>query len=97
MSLIGQISPEMFFVDRQRREPLQMQLAASITSVLLDTRAQPGSRMPSTRMLAEHLGLSRLTVTLVYQELVAQGYLESLPRSGFTACGWFVRRRYRSS
>lgn len=93
MTLTGQISPEMFFVDRNRREPLQMQLAASIISALLDTRAQPGSRLPSTRALAEHLGLSRLTVTLVYQELVAQGYLESLPRSGFAVSQKVPHRR----
>ncbi|WP_353936519.1 PLP-dependent aminotransferase family protein [uncultured Gemmobacter sp.] len=93
MPLTGQISPDMFFVDRNRREPLQMQLTASITSALLDTRAQPGSRMPSTRALATHLGLSRLTVTLVYQELVAQGYLESLPRSGFAVSQKVPHRR----
>lgn len=93
MSLTGQISAEMFFVDRLRPEPLQMQLAASIISAILDTRAQPGTRMPSTRALAAHLGISRLTVTLVYQELAAQGYLTSLPRSGFAISEKVPHRR----
>lgn len=39
--------------------------------------------MPSTRKLAETLGVSRLTVILVYQDLVSQGYIDPMPRSGF--------------
>ncbi|MEO1550982.1 MAG: PLP-dependent aminotransferase family protein, partial [Pseudomonadota bacterium] len=33
--------------------------------------------------LARHLGISRLTVTLAYQEMVAEGYLEGRGRSGY--------------
>ena len=39
--------------------------------------------MPSSRGLAEHLGISRITVTLAYAELVAQDYLTSRGRSGY--------------
>ncbi len=83
MTSTYRIAPEMFFIDRRDRRTLQMQLATSIVSTILDTRALPGTRMPSTRRLAEILNVSRLTVILVYQDLVAQGYLEPLPRSGF--------------
>lgn len=74
-----------------------MQLATSIISVLLDTRAAPGVLMPSSRKLAAHLGISRLTVTLVYQELVAQGYLEGLPRSGYAVSQKIPHRRLAPS
>ena len=40
-------------------------------------------RLPSTRRLAEYLNVSRLTVSLAYQELVSQGYLEAAERSGY--------------
>ena len=92
-SITGRMTPEMFFIDRQDRRSLQMQLATSIISMILDTRAQPGTRLPSSRKLAEHLGLSRLTVTLVYQDLVAQGYLEALPRSGVRVSTSVPQRR----
>ena len=44
---------------------------------------QPGERLPSSRKLAGHLQVSRNTVTLVYQGLVDDDYLEPRPRSGF--------------
>lgn len=53
--------------------------------------------MPSSRKLAAHLGISRLTVTLVYQELVAQGYLDSLPRSGYAVSQKVPHRRLAAS
>ncbi|MCV2880331.1 PLP-dependent aminotransferase family protein [Sedimentimonas flavescens] len=92
-NLVGRLSSEMFFIDRQDRRSLQMQLTTSIVTTILEARAQPGTRMPSTRQLAEHLGVSRLTVTLVYQDLVAQGYLDSLPRSGFAVSQKVPHRR----
>lgn len=39
--------------------------------------------MPSSRKLAEHLGVARMTVTLAFQELVDQGFLETQNRSGY--------------
>lgn len=92
-AITGRMTPEMFFIDRQDRRSLQMQLATSIISMILDTRAQPGTRLPSSRKLAGHLGLSRLTVTLVYQDLVVQGYLEAVPRSGVMVSACVPQRR----
>jgi len=69
-------------VDPSSAEPLYRQ----VRTVLLDAvergvfhRARP---LPSSRFLAAQLGVSRNTVTLAYQELVALGTLESRPRSG---------------
>lgn len=39
--------------------------------------------MPSTRKLADHLGIARITVTIAYTELVANEYLVSRGRSGY--------------
>ena len=41
-----------------------------------------GRRLPSSRALAAELGLSRNTVLLAYQELQAEGFVSSYPRSG---------------
>ncbi|MBW0105360.1 PLP-dependent aminotransferase family protein [Pseudonocardia sp. KRD-291] len=45
----------------------------------------PGGRLPSTRTLAVELGVSRSTVQVALDMLVAEGYVESRPRSGLFA------------
>ena len=44
-----------------------------------------GEHLPSKRALAEHLGISVITVEKAYNQLVAEGYVYSLPRRGFYA------------
>ena len=60
-----------------------MQLRQTVAASILSGRLRVGDRMPSSRKLAEHLKISRITVTLAYQELVADGYLASRDRSGY--------------
>src|SRR5258708_10445337 len=43
---------------------------------------RPGRRLPSSRRLAEQTGVSRNTITLAYDALLAEGHLQSRPRSG---------------
>ena len=76
------IAAESIFLRTADAPTLQGRLAAALVRAILESGARPGTRLPSSRKLAEALGLSRMTVTLVYQELVGQGYLETLPRSG---------------
>lgn len=89
----SRIPIEMFFQDEEAGQTLQARLAAAIVHAVLETRARPGTRLPSTRSLARSLALSRMTVTLVYQELVAQGYLETQPRSGVVVAATVPHRR----
>ncbi|WP_134725432.1 PLP-dependent aminotransferase family protein [Paracoccus luteus] len=77
------IPVEAIFLRGGPDQTLQARLIAGVVEVLLAHRVAPGTRMPGTRALAAALGLSRMTVTLVYQELAARGYLDSRPRSGF--------------
>jgi len=50
---------------------------------ILEGRFRPGERLPSSRRMAQHLGVSRITVTLAYTELVADDYLLAKGRSGY--------------
>lgn len=43
---------------------------------------EAGDRLPSKRSLAQHLGVSLVTVEGAYAQLVAEGYVRSRPRSG---------------
>lgn len=77
------IPVESFFLDPDLQGTLQARIRQMITSGVLSGRMRRGERLPSTRRLAEHLGVSRITVTLAYADLVASDYLMSRGRSGY--------------
>ena len=43
----------------------------------------PGTRLPSKRAFAKNLGISTITVENAYQQLMAEGYLYSVPKKGY--------------
>lgn len=71
-----------FLLDPDSAEPLYRQLRDSIEQAVADGQFRD-SALPSSRALAIELGISRTTVNLAFQELVAEGFLYSEPRSGF--------------
>ncbi len=72
-----------FFLDDDTEGTLQQRIKRRIVEGILSGRFRPGERMPSSRALAKHLGVSRITVTIAYTDLVADDYLVSRGRSGF--------------
>ena len=62
---------------------LQSRIQQMVAEGILSGRFRPGERLPSSRKLAAHLGVSRITVTLAYTELVADDYLVARGRSGY--------------
>ena len=77
------ISVETFFLDPSAEGTLQARIQQMVAEGILAGRFRPGERLPSSRNLAKHLGVSRITVTLAYTELVADDYLTSRGRSGY--------------
>ena len=69
-------------VDREAKETLRTQLTQTLRRLVHERRLQPGDRLPSTRMLARELSISRVTATVAYDQLVAEGYLEARRGSG---------------
>lgn len=65
-----------------RDQQLQQQLFDQLRDLIVSNRLQPGSRMPSSRMMAEQFAISRMTVLLTYERLIAEGYLETRPAAG---------------
>lgn len=63
--------------------PLYEYLYRSIRGDILSGVLAPGTRLPSKRSLAEHLGVSVITVENAYEQLEAEGYLYAQPRRGF--------------
>ena len=74
-----QIPKLQFFLDRSGKIGLQMQLQEAIVS----GQFAAGDKLPSTRLLAQHLGIARITVSQAYQSLVADGYLISAARGDY--------------
>lgn len=74
---------ETFFLDPDGTGTLQARIQEMVAGAILSGRLPRGEKLPSTRRLAAHLGVSRITVTLAYTELQANDYLASRGRSGF--------------
>lgn len=43
-------------------------------------------KLPSTRILAKHLQVSRSTVDLAYEQLISEGYIEAIACKGYYVC-----------
>ncbi len=77
------IPAEAFFLPADRSGTLQQSIRQMVAEGIVAGRFRPGDKMPSSRGLADHLGISRITVTLAYIELVASDYLTPRSRSGY--------------
>jgi GntR family transcriptional regulator / MocR family aminotransferase len=69
-------------IDRSSGVPLYCQVRRAIEHGIAVGTFDPTHRLPSSRELATELGVSRNTINLAYQELIAEGYVESKERSG---------------
>ncbi|KAA0910259.1 PLP-dependent aminotransferase family protein [Aquicoccus porphyridii] len=77
------ISVDTFFLDPVAQGTLQSQIQRIVAEGILSGRFRRGEKLPSSRRLAEHLGVARITVTAAYTELVANDYLAARGRSGY--------------
>jgi GntR family transcriptional regulator/MocR family aminotransferase len=72
--------PELLLaIDRDGPVALHRQLERGLQDAIRSGRLKPGAPLPSTRALAEELALSRGVVVEAYEQLTAEGYLESRP------------------
>jgi GntR family transcriptional regulator/MocR family aminotransferase len=62
--------------------PLYRQLESAIRQMILSGDLPPNSRLPATRHLSNDLGVSRLTVKNVYEQLTSEGFLQSRQGDG---------------
>jgi len=77
------VSVDTFFLSPDGQGTLQAQIQQMIAQGILSGRFHRGEKLPSSRKLATHLGVSRITVTLAYTELLANDYITSRGRSGY--------------
>jgi GntR family transcriptional regulator / MocR family aminotransferase len=66
----------MLLLDLRKADgPLYRRVYHALKSTIRDGRLPPGARLPSTRELASDLRVSRNTVMLAYEQLLAEGYV----------------------
>ena len=73
-------------IDKHLPQSLQQQIYQAFKTRILSSRLKPGTRIESSRTLAQQLGLSRNTINAALDQLKAEGYLHSRPGSGNFVC-----------
>ncbi len=65
------------------KESLYEFLYKKIREDIVSRRLSPDEKLPSKRALAKNLNISTVTVETAYSQLMAEGYIYSVPKSGF--------------
>jgi len=74
--------PPFIILDEKSDAPLYRQIYETIRSSILSGEFHSGRQLPASRLLAKQLGVSRMTVINAYDQLLAEGYLESKAGAG---------------
>ncbi|PGZ97511.1 GntR family transcriptional regulator [Bacillus pseudomycoides] len=69
-------------LDSESKIPLYIQIYNYIKQEILQGSIEVGGRLPSHRNLSLQLGISRNTVEYAYDQLIAEGYVESKQKRG---------------
>lgn len=62
--------------------PIYEQIAQQVRDGILAGELAPGERLPSIRALAADLRISAITTKRAYQDLEAQGFIQTVPGKG---------------
>jgi GntR family transcriptional regulator / MocR family aminotransferase len=62
--------------------PLSRQIFTGLRNAIVNGTFRAGDRLPSTRLLAEQLSVSRTVVVIAYEQLLAEGYVSGRMGSG---------------
>ncbi|MBF7684147.1 PLP-dependent aminotransferase family protein [Acinetobacter sp. B5B] len=76
-------------IDERQEKTIFLKLSNQIISEILNGRLKKGEKLPSTRYLATELQINRKTVQLVYEDLEAQGWLNTQLRKGTFVSDYF--------
>ena len=74
--------PPFIILEEKSDLPLYRQIYETVRRSILSGEFHSGKQLPASRFLAKQLGVSRMTVINAYDQLFAEGYLESKPGAG---------------
>lgn len=70
-------------LDKTRPEPLYLQLASHLSTLIQNHELEPGSALPSIRKLATYLSINNVTVVSAYKHLESLGLVSAKKGSGY--------------
>src|SRR5215207_4654108 len=65
-----------FHISLVGRKDLSGEIYRQVRSAIVDRRLRPGDRLPPSRELARELAVARATVTVAYERLAGEGFVE---------------------
>ena len=68
-------------INRSSGSPIYRQIEDFLRRMILNGALPPGQKLPSTRELALELGVSRITIKSVYEQLISEGYVQGKTRA----------------
>lgn len=72
----------MYVLEKTNKKPLHIQLYEQIKKDI-QKNYKVGEKLPSIRKMSSSYNLSKTTIESAYSQLVAEGYIESYPNSGY--------------
>ncbi|WP_281986191.1 PLP-dependent aminotransferase family protein [Aquimarina aggregata] len=69
-------------LERKNNRNLYLQICDQIIGFIKSGQLPPSAKLPSSRKLSEDLNVHRKTIIAAYDELIAQGWVETLPAKG---------------
>lgn len=69
-------------IDRQKSKAIYLQMVDALVQLIQQRKLVANTRLPGARALAKMLAIHRNTVTVAYEELEAQGWVEIIPQKG---------------
>ncbi len=69
-------------LDRASKTPIFLQISNAIIKEVTGGRLKAGQRLPGSRALSNLISVNRKTVSIAYEELTAQGWIEVMPSKG---------------
>lgn len=82
MALPAEVSELLIPLDPESDVPLHRQIYHGLRDAILSRRLAAGLRIPSSRLLATSLGVSRSTILVAFEQLVADGFIVGTVGSG---------------
>lgn len=89
---ISKMLRDIWELDDNLKESLYIQIFNAIKEDILDGKLVKGEKLPSLRNLSKDAEVSLTTVDAAYSQLLVEGYIKSIPKSGY-----YVAKIYRGN
>ncbi len=86
-----------FYFDDTKDMPMYEQLYRYLKEAIEKNELHANEKLPSKRKLATHLKISQTTIETAYMQLLAEGYIKSVPKVGYFVLGNLIFPKKRKN